>query len=104
MPETAELALEAYARGVEGTGVVVCPWRSALCTDVVVIVAEVAGAVVVPAADGVDEAGWIEAFDGFGQGEFGVVGGYLAPAFVVDHLWGEWCQLDVMIDREAGSD
>ena len=83
MTRATELALEADARGVEwGVGV---PGRAALRAGVVVVVAELTGAVIVPAASSVDEARRVEAVDELSKGEFGVVGG-LAPAFVVDGL------------------
>lgn len=58
--EPGEFALEADAAAVEGVGAPGRPGRSALWRDVVVVVAEVAGAVGVPAAYGIDEAGWVE--------------------------------------------
>lgn len=58
--ESGKLTLEADAAAVEGVGAPGRPGRSALRRDVVVVVAEVAGAVRMPAAYGIDEAGWVE--------------------------------------------
>lgn len=51
-----------------------------------VIVAEVSGSMIIPARDGVDDAGGIELTHNVGQLELGVVGSDLSPAFVVDNL------------------
>lgn len=57
-----------------------------------VVVGEVAGAVVVPACCGIDETSWVEFTYEIGQAELRVVGvGDLSPSFIVDDL--ETCQL-----------
>lgn len=96
----AEFALKADPFGVEWS--VVVPWRSTLWVRVVMVVAEVSGSVVVPAAGCVDEARWIESGDGVGDSEFWVVlltisGRELAPAFVIDDLENRTHQLRVHV-------
>lgn len=65
-------------RGVEG--------GSALRVGVVVVVAEVACAVVVPATGRVNKSRRIQLLDACGQLDLGVVVCDLAPAFIVDDL------------------
>ena len=84
MTRATEFALEADASGVKwGVGV---PGRAALRASVVVVVAELTSAVIVPAAGGVDEARRVEAVDELGKDELGFCGAGLAPAFVVEGL------------------
>lgn len=51
-----------------------------------VVVTELASAVIVPATDGVDKARWVESVDDLRKGKLWVIGGDLTPAFVVDDL------------------
>lgn len=87
VPDAAELALETQAPGVEGTRVDRVEGRAALRVRVVVVVAVIARAVVVPAGRGVDEPCRVELADDVGQAELGVGrSGDLTPALVVDDL------------------
>lgn len=86
LADTAEFALEADAAGVVGAGLDGVEGRAALRVRVVVIVAEVACAVVEPAAGRIDESGGVEGVDEVGELELRIVGvADLAPAFIVDH-------------------
>jgi hypothetical protein len=88
--QAAELALETNASAVpvsfEAVGVEVVD-HAAARFGIVVGTDEVAMAVVVPAGDGVDEAGWVKGADAGDEVGFGCGGGEaLAPAFVEDGL------------------
>lgn len=86
MTSTTELALEADARWIKWAGVAGGPWRAAQWVGVVVVVAEIAGAVIVPATDGVDKARWVKSVNDVGKRIFWVVGGNLTPAFIINDL------------------
>jgi hypothetical protein len=83
--ETAEFALDGDAAWVMRSGLDGVEGRSALGVSVVVVVVEIAGAVVEPAACGVHEPCWVQGVYEVGESEFGVFAvGDLAPAFVID--------------------
>lgn len=83
--KTAEFALDRDAAWIEGSGLDGVEGRAALGVGVVVVVVEVAGAVVEPAAGRIYESCWIQRVHEVGEGEFGVFAfSDLAPAFVVD--------------------
>ena len=83
--KTAEFALDRDAAWIEGSGLDGVEGRAALGVGVVMVVVEVARAVVEPAAGRIYESCWIQRVHEVGEGEFGVFAfGDLAPAFVVD--------------------
>ena len=86
MTSATEFTLEADARWVEWVQVDGVPWCAALWVSVVVVVTELASAVINPATDGVDKARWVKFVDDVSKVEFWVVGGNLTPTFVVDDL------------------
>lgn len=85
--DTSELALDADTVAVVRRRLDRVEWCAALGVGVVVVVGEVACAVVVPARGRVDQPAAVGGPDALGDGVLGV--GWcpdLAPAFVVDHL------------------
>lgn len=83
--KAAEFALDGDAAWIEGRGLDGVEGRAALGVGVVVVIVEIAGAVVEPATGGIYESCWVERVDEVGEGKFGVFAlGDLAPAFVVD--------------------
>lgn len=87
VPDTAKLALEANPAAVVRGRLDRVERRAALRVGVMVVVGEVARAVVVPARCRVDQPAAINGPDALGNGVLGV--GWrpdLAPAFVVDDL------------------
>lgn len=84
-PETAEFALDRDAARIEGSGLDGVEGGAALRVGVVVIVVEIAGAVVEPATGGIYESCWVQRVYKVGECEFGIFTlGNLAPAFVVN--------------------
>lgn len=81
-----EFTLEADARWVELGRVDVVLWRATSWASVVVVVTEVASAVIEPATAGVYKARWVKFMDYVSEAEFWVVGIGLTPAFVVNDL------------------
>lgn len=87
MPDTAELALEANSAAVVRGRLDRVEWRAALRVGVMVVVGEVARAMVVPTRCRVDQSGAVHGPDALGNGVLGVRWRPdLAPAFVVDDL------------------
>lgn len=87
MPDTAELALEADSAAVVRGGLDRVEWGAALRVGVMVVVGEVARAVVVPARCRVDQPAAVDGPDALGNGVLGVRWRPdLAPAFIVDDL------------------
>lgn len=87
MAEASELALDADPVAVVGRRLDRVEGRAALGAGVLVVVGEVARAVVVPARGGVDQPAAVDGPDALGDGVLGVGGRPdLAPAFVVDDL------------------
>jgi hypothetical protein len=83
--ETTEFALYGDAAWVMGSGLDGVEGCAALGVGVVVVVVEIAGAVVEPTACGVYEPCRVQGVYEVGEGEFWVLAvGDLAPAFVVD--------------------
>lgn len=83
--KTAEFALDRDAARIEGSGLDGVERGAALRVGVVVVIVEVAGAVVEPATGGVYESGWVQRVNEVGECEFGIFAlGDLAPAFVVN--------------------
>lgn len=83
MTSATEFTLEADARWAQVDRV---PWHAALWVSVVVVVTEIASAVIEPATDGVDKARWVKFVDHVSQAEFRVFGDDLTPTFVVYDL------------------
>jgi hypothetical protein len=50
------------------------------------VIAELAGTMVEPSTDSIDEPGRVKVIDRLRQIELGFIGGDLAPSFVVDNL------------------
>lgn len=87
MPDTTELALEANPATVVRGRLDRVEWGAALRVGVMVVVGEVARAVVVPARCRVDQPAAVDGPDALGNGVLGVRRRPdLAPAFVVDDL------------------
>lgn len=87
MPDTTELALEANSAAVVRGRLDRVEWSAALRVGVMVVVGEVARAVVVPARRRVDQPAAVHGPDALGNGDLGVRGRPdLAPAFIVDDL------------------
>ena len=83
--ETAKFTLDGDAARVVGSGLDGVEGRAALRVGVVVVVVEVAGAMVEPSAGGIYEPCWIQGVHEISECEFGVFAiGDLAPACVVD--------------------
>lgn len=82
------------------------PWYTAFRTSVVVIVTEVACAMVEPATDCIDEARRIEFVNDFGESPLRTPATGLTPAFVEDDLertsWLVIHSLSIGIFRESG--
>lgn len=87
MPNTAKLALNGNACGVMWARLERVEWRTALRVGVMMIIVEVASAVVEPAGGRINEPGRIQLLGAAGQVEFRIVPiGDLTPPFIVDDL------------------
>lgn len=85
LSETAKFALDGDAARIVRSGLDGVEGRAALRVGVVVVVVEVASAVVEPSAGGVHEPCWIQGVYEIGECELGVFTiDDLAPALVVD--------------------